>query len=139
MLLCGSICYYAVVKEKEMSILLKGLSLEAIPDDEYMVVRIWNDGSISTASCSYGVNHGEKRAVEVPTPHGRLKDADAFEARARAVYCDDCDRRKGMKNGKVRMVYEIGDVPCRACETGDMLCDIEDCPTMIEAEEDNYD
>lgn len=59
-----------------MSILIKGVDLHSIPDDEYMVVRIWNDGSISTASCSYGVNHGEKRAVEVPTPHGRLIDVD---------------------------------------------------------------
>jgi len=57
-----------------MGILLKGLSLKAIPDDEYMVVRIWNNGSISTAACSYGVNHGEKRAFEVPTPHDALID-----------------------------------------------------------------
>ena len=61
--------------------------------------------------------------------------ATAFTDEIQERYCFDCDRRKGMKNGKVRMCYGIGDVPCRACVTEDMLCDIEDYPTVIEAEE----
>ena len=55
-------------------------------------------------------------------------DREAFIADKRAQYCDNCDRRKGMKNGKMRFVYEIGDAPCRACGVGDMMDDIEDYP-----------
>lgn len=38
------------------------------------------------------------------------------------VYCKNCDRRK---NGKGKMVYEIGDVPCRACDIRCVLDDVE--------------
>lgn len=72
--------------------------------------------------------------VEIP-PHGRLIDADAFIAEQRRLYCKDCDRRKGMKNGKVKFVYDIGDAPCRVCGFGAILDDLEDAPTIIEAED----
>ena len=55
-------------------------------------------------------------------------DREAFIADKKAQYCDNCDRRKGMKNGKMRFVYEIGDAPCRACAVDDMMGDIEDYP-----------
>ncbi len=55
-------------------------------------------------------------------------DKAAFIADKRKQYCADCDRRKGMKNGKVRFVYDIGDAPCRACGIGDMLDEVEDYP-----------
>ena len=48
-------------------------------------------------------------------------DRDAFLAHKRKLYCGDCDRRKGMKNGKMRILYDIGDVPCRACGIEDVL------------------
>jgi hypothetical protein len=51
----------------------------------------------------------------------RLIDADATIEYLREVRCKDCDRRKGMKNGKIRFLYEIGDVPCRACDIGDTI------------------
>ena len=51
----------------------------------------------------------------------RLIDADATIKYLREYRCKDCDRRKGMKNGKVRFCYEIGDVPCRACDIGDTI------------------
>lgn len=73
--------------------------------------------------------------VELPKRHGRLIDSDAFETRIKELYCSDCDRRKGVKKGKMRMLYEIGDAPCRACGTYDALSDIDDAPTVIEAEE----
>ena len=73
--------------------------------------------------------------VEVQTPHGRLIDAGAFIAEQRHLYCENCERRKGMKNGKVKFVYDIGDAPCRACGYGDVLDDLEDAPTVIEEEE----
>lgn len=55
-------------------------------------------------------------------------DREAFIAAKRAWYCDNCDKRKGMKNGKMRFVYDIGDAPCRSCGVDDMMCDIEDFP-----------
>ena len=51
----------------------------------------------------------------------RLIDADAVVKYLRDFRCSDCDRRKGMKNGKVCFCYEIGDAPCRACDIGDTI------------------
>jgi len=55
-------------------------------------------------------------------------DSEAFLAEQRNLYCENCARRKGMKNGKMRFVYEIGDAPCRACGIGDVLDDVENFP-----------
>ena len=55
-------------------------------------------------------------------------DREAFIEQKRELYCKDCDRRKGMKNGKYRILYDIGDVPCRACGIEDVLSDVEDFP-----------
>lgn len=55
-------------------------------------------------------------------------DREAFLAEQRHLYCENCARRKGMKNGKMQFIYEIGDAPCRACGYGDVLDDIEDFP-----------
>lgn len=51
----------------------------------------------------------------------RLIDADATIKYLREFRCKDCDRRKGMKNGKVRFCYEIGEAPCHACDIGDTI------------------
>ena len=51
----------------------------------------------------------------------RLIDADATIKYLREFRCKDCDRRKGMKNGKIRFCYEIDDAPCRACDIGDTI------------------
>lgn len=51
----------------------------------------------------------------------RLIDADATIKYLREFRCKDCDRRKGMKNGKICFCYEIGDAPCRACDIGDTI------------------
>jgi hypothetical protein len=53
---------------------------------------------------------------------------EAFLAEQRHLYCENCARRKGMKNGKMQFIYEIGDEPCRACGYGDVLDDLEDFP-----------
>ncbi len=55
-------------------------------------------------------------------------EREAFIAEQRHLYCENCERRKGMKNGKKKFVYAIGEVPCRACDIGDMLDSIEDYP-----------
>ena len=53
---------------------------------------------------------------------------EAFLEKERRLYCQDCSRRKN-SNGK--LVYEIGDAPCRACGIGDVLDDFDDFPTAI--------
>ena len=60
----------------------------------------------------------------------RLIDADALLDEVIERYCKDCDRRKGIKSGKYRVVYNIGDVPCRACSTDDMKDELENAPTI---------
>ena len=60
----------------------------------------------------------------------RLIDADALLDEVMNRHCNDCDRRKGIKNGKYRIIYSIGDAPCRACEVDDFKDQIEDAPTI---------
>lgn len=60
----------------------------------------------------------------------RLVDADALIQEAMERYCKDCRRRMGVKNGKWKIVYSIGDAPCRACGTGDMIDELENAPTI---------
>lgn len=55
-------------------------------------------------------------------------DADAFVKENREWYCAQCEKRKGMKRGKLQFVYEIGGAPCRACDVDDIISDIEDYP-----------
>lgn len=55
-------------------------------------------------------------------------EREAFVEQKRKQYCEECYRRKGMKNGKYKTLYEIGEAPCRACEIDDMLNDVEDFP-----------
>lgn len=55
-------------------------------------------------------------------------EREAFVEQKRKQYCEDCYKRKGMKNGKYKTLYEIGEAPCRACGINDMLNDVEDFP-----------
>lgn len=72
----------------------------------------------------------------LPKGHGRLIDADEFIKEKTKIFCENCDRRRGMKDGKLTdyFVYDIGDAPCRACDTGDMIDYVDDTPTIIDAE-----
>jgi hypothetical protein len=45
-------------------------------------------------------------------------------------YCKGCDKRKGIKNGKYRIIYEVGDAPCRACPIDDMKDELDNAPTI---------
>ena len=60
----------------------------------------------------------------------RLIDADALIDEVMERYCEDCSKRKGLKNGKWRVVYSVGDVPCRACGIGDMMDEMDSAPTI---------
>lgn len=55
-------------------------------------------------------------------------DADEFVRLKREWYCEECEKRKGMKRGRLQFVYEIGGAPCRACDVDDVISDIEDFP-----------
>ena len=48
-------------------------------------------------------------------------DREAFEKDTRERFCKGCDRRRGMKNGKYRILYQIGEAPCRSCWIEDAL------------------
>lgn len=64
----------------------------------------------------------------------RLIDADAQIDDLMERYCKECNKRRGIKNGKYRIIYEIGEAPCRACEVDDVKAELEDAPT-IDAQE----
>ena len=76
--------------------------------------------------------HGERR--EERDDRMRLIDADAFIHEIRKTYCEDCARRKGIKNGKMRFCYEIGGVPCRACDIEDVLDALDDYAPTVQPE-----
>lgn len=59
----------------------------------------------------------------------RLIDADALTQKMLAI-CNDCEKRKGMRNGKVKFIYQIGEAPCRACWVDDIKGEVEDAPTV---------
>ena len=63
----------------------------------------------------------------------RLIDADELLEIMGTRYCENCERRKGIRRGKKEFIYEIGDVPCKACDIGDAIGDIDGAPA-IEAE-----
>ena len=60
----------------------------------------------------------------------RLIDADALIAETMENRCADCDRRKGVKRGKITFVYDFGEAPCRACDVGNMIDTLDDAPTV---------
>jgi hypothetical protein len=62
-----------------------------------------------------------------------LIDADALIHDITKLYCEDCEKRKRIKNGKLKFVYEIGDAPCRACGLDGLKDVIEETP-IVDAE-----
>lgn len=60
----------------------------------------------------------------------RLIDADALCDDVMKRYCKDCEKRKGMKRGKWRVIYEIGEAPCRACDVDDLKMELDEAPTI---------
>ena len=59
----------------------------------------------------------------------RYTDIDLFLQNIEEIYCNNCERRKGMKNGKQKFVYEIGEAPCRCCAVDEMKYEVENAPT----------
>lgn len=69
----------------------------------------------------------------------RLIDADALIDDLMERYCKECNKRKGIKNGKYRIIYEIGEAPCRACEVDDVKAELEEAPTADVVERKNIE
>lgn len=94
-------------------ILIKGLKIKDYPQ----TITINPDGSV--IKDTFGLHRlvEEWKAIEVPT-HGRLGNLDALAENIKDVYCKNCKRSKVM---------------CKACEYGDMIDEIENAPTIIEA------
>ena len=59
--------------------------------------------------------------TEIPTPHGRLIDADRLKSMMEQYHCNGCDNYNGAR--------------CSACCVDDCFRYIDDIPTIIEAEE----
>lgn len=99
--------------------------------DEDFESDIFHISDVDVADILYKIRNG----VVLPLKHGRLIDADSLIKQTTEQLCEKCDRRRGMKDGKLtkRFIYEIGDAPCRACEIGDMHDYLEDAPTILEA------
>ena len=55
-------------------------------------------------------------------------DRDAFIKFQRELYCKNCSRRLGVKNGKLKEIYKIGEAACKAFELNDALDDLDDYP-----------
>lgn len=91
-----------------MTILIKGMEL---PKKGYKDLRIYADGSWSAYAETIPYNEFHGAAVEVPIPHGQLKDADEL-----------------IKHDHQYYEY-LSD------EFYVLVRDIENAPTIIEAEE----
>lgn len=59
----------------------------------------------------------------------RFADVDVILDTVFEVHCKECERRKGIKNGKLKVIYEVGEAPCKSCGVNDMREYLEDAPT----------
>ena len=60
----------------------------------------------------------------------KIIDADALVDVLTQRCCKNCIKRMEIKNGKQKMVYEIGDAPCLACEVDDIKVELDEAPTI---------
>lgn len=67
---------------------------------------------------------GKVPSIEIPEPHGELKDTDAMMKDIKDRYCN-----------KESCPDNYGGLRCRACATDDMLSEIDSAPTILEASE----
>lgn len=116
---------YIVPREKPKACRNCEFLYKTVYDCKLMCDKDYEDFDTQYANCPL---------IEVPTPHGRLIDADALITKVQKLYCKDCILRTGKKNGKMQYIYEIGEAPCRGCWIDDMVLEIDDAPTIIEAE-----
>ena len=97
-----------------MSILIKGMEMPKGNDELRLIIH--SNGQVIISHQTY---YEEAEAVSI-SPHGRLIDADAFEYTCKISYCSGCEDYNGIK--------------CKTCWVDDMLGELENAPTIIEAE-----
>ena len=104
-----------------MSILIQGMEMPQ--ENSTINVLIYADGTVYTGH----VNDSQYSAVSVPTPHGRLIDADKFKADySMKNDCAECEKelRYSSRSCEYDRIYSKMDF----CEW------IDNAPTIIEAE-----
>ena len=104
-----------------MSVLIKGLNMPKDDCEAYQEIIITNNyvgnGKIQMLAHDSNTNEFIGEVVEVPTPHGRLIDAEALSSQFHK------------DTGRLHLITTHGFVS--EC--------IEDAPTVIEAEEQEHD
>lgn len=90
-----------------------------IPDDNPLVLMLTSDGLVCEKIGSM-FHVADALWNEVP-PHGRLIDADELVGNINDTYCEECPKTKP--------------IMCKACEYEDIMDDIENAPTVLEANE----
>lgn len=106
-----------------------------IPEWFYDSILEYPRRGIAVSQLERAILHG----TVLPKGHGRLIDADEFIKAEKEWLCKDCKRLQGMKDGKWKFIYEIGDAPCRACFNMDMFEYIDEAPTVLEADKESTD
>lgn len=99
-----------------MSIILKGIDIPK--DDEEITIEISKDG---LRVYSTRLKEADVEAIQIPTPHGRLIDADALET----VFKDMAKCEWNQKVSPISWAYAFEDT----------IDEIYDAPTILEAEE----
>ena len=120
-----------------MSVIIKGMKLpqhadvNGEKDTAYKCVILTHpDNSVELVidtkfASAYDNVHNIQRypITEIPTPHGRLIDADALVNRIKNNYCNKCTA-----------VEECGICVCQNCGVATLFDEIENSTTIIEAE-----
>lgn len=101
-----------------MSILIKGMEM---PPSDKALIMAYKDGRFVWIDLE-GEKTYQYEAVEVPTPHGRLKDVDVI-IKNECHSCDGC--------------CEVIECDCLNCTKAgcDTIRALNDAPTIVEAEE----
>ncbi len=91
-----------------------------INEEDYNDIKIGNTRLCSIRNIAvYTIANG----TPLPKSHGRLIDADALIEQIKKSRCIDCNSINGVR--------------CRACQYDDEMADIDDAPTIIEADKES--
>ena len=105
-----------------MSVLIKGMEMPGKRDDfALLVYNLAENGKWVADLCAFDVEQRRLELVEIPTPHGRLIDADALIQRMKTKYCSKCHKEKERY--------------CSGCFITTWCHEFTDAPTVVEAED----
>ena len=104
-------------------------NMEIPKDYKYVDVRIFCDGTATTSSAEEPF-YKRMDVVEVPTPHGKLIDADAYHKEIRERYESARECYKGAKTDDIKARAESALFTFTECSLT-----LRKMPTIIEAEE----